>query len=543
MNSEIGAAFECKECGTKNVDEQYFKNYAAAFAEKSENQGLSKPLISFSQREYETAVPQLEEYAAQNPSVLEAWTYLALCYAMTVEPVNYEAHLQKAIDCLNHARQLNPEAEIFHNTDAVVRNRFLVGALKTAAYHFDESMKDYQKYGTSLEGFAAAEAQAVKGLAVIRTAFGTTPTDLSQVIMACCVAVNFCRKYETEVQVSRPVSEQKEYFFSILFNLYKRKKAIVEMVTGICSKDNALQDMIQRKLNEENGVVPQANVTKHAPDPVLPVLAPSQPSNKTGLMLGLIALLVITAVAGWMWRQKYLADELEKQTAQKNSKPTPPPRTVTPPVARTTPPPAVQTPPAQQEQKPKIVVQDPMSVRAQNCTDFANCYSTLIAATFPRNVDAIKIAAGKIEAMSTYKRGDTKKARELNQEGLVSFNKGDFADAVIKFQAAGNADPADIEVWANLGLAAIKNGQMDVARPAFGHALLLNSRRTSTWGPIAEMMSLQNEIDASARALVAGFTFSSNPEKTLQFYRNKSETETNNNFKQAFKRALQMIAE
>jgi len=175
------------------------------------------------------------------------------------------------------------------------------------------------------------------------------------------------------------------------------------------------------------------------------------------------------------------------------------------------------------------------------CKDFATCFDNMLSATMPLNENMLEQAATKILSLNTYDRGDRKAARDLNQRGLTVFNLGNYSEAVNLFKQAGDADPGDVEIWANLGYAYIKNNQPDLSTKPLGHALTLNPKRTSTWTVIAEYFSLVKNLDLSTKSLLLGYRYSGSPVNTIKFYRDKAESELNYVFKNAYKNSLEYI--
>ena len=155
---------------------------------------------------------------------------------------------------------------------------------------------------------------------------------------------------------------------------------------------------------------------------------------------------------------------------------------------------------------------------AAKCT-INDCVTILFKAAQPRNPEAIQVAAGRYAEFNTLKTGDRPAARDLNNKGLAQLRAGNVNGAIDLFSRAANTDPNDSEIMGNYAYALIQAGRLDEADMALNLALLINPRRTATWGALAEYFAKKpNSSEAAVRALQLGYEFSGNREKTLQFF-------------------------
>ena len=70
---------------------------------------------------------------------------------------------------------------------------------------------------------------------------------------------------------------------------------------------------------------------------------------------------------------------------------------------------------------------------------------------------------------------------------------------------------------------------------------MLDTKRTSTWVPIAEHNAVSGHNEAAVRALLLAYEFSGNQEKTVTVYTDKARTAENEAFRSAYAAALQRI--
>ena len=179
--------------------------------------------------------------------------------------------------------------------------------------------------------------------------------------------------------------------------------------------------------------------------------------------------------------------------------------------------------------------------KAARCENLQTCMRIMIDSADPRSPESIQVAAARIGEFNKAQRGDRKADRDLNKRGLDEFRNNNFPVAINLLTQAAAADNADVEIHSNLGFVAIRANRPDVAGQALAAALLLDPRRTSTWLPVAEFFSLKGNNESSVRSLLLGYEFSTNKEKTLAFFEDKSTTAEREAMRPVYTAALQRI--
>jgi hypothetical protein len=186
-------------------------------------------------------------------------------------------------------------------------------------------------------------------------------------------------------------------------------------------------------------------------------------------------------------------------------------------------------------------VPDDLLSKAAHCGDVNACIAVMLEAVDPRRPEAISVAATRISEQSKASRGDRKQARVLNTKGLEEFKKGNFNGAIDLLMQAAAADPADVEVLSNLGFVSMQANNNAEAEKALIAALLIDPRRTSAWVPYAEVTLSKGKSDDAVRALLLGFEFSGNKEKTFAVFEEKSTSAEREAMRPAYSTAVQKI--
>jgi len=277
---------------------------------------------------------------------------------------------------------------------------------------------------------------------------------------------------------------------------------------------------------------PTPRAATPTPPPVEPVSTPSFSSsstvatppkkNKMAMYIGIGVLVII--VLAWIGSNKSGSDEAklakeqaaaeiakakaEASEAQEQAK-----------IAQE----QIQKTQDQASQPPSAPIND-LLAQAAKCT-ISNCVSIMLQAAQPRNPEAIQVAAGRYGEFNTLKTGDRPAARNLNTQGLAQLRAGNVNGAIELFTRATNTDPNDSEIMGNLGYALVQAGRLEEGDKALNLALLINPRRTATWGAVAEFFAKKpNSTEAAVRCLQLGYEFSGNRDKTLSYYAENSAT-------------------
>ena len=113
----------------------------------------------------------------------------------------------------------------------------------------------------------------------------------------------------------------------------------------------------------------------------------------------------------------------------------------------------------------------------------------------------------------------------LNTQGFERYAQNDFTGAVNLFTQAAAANEGDAEIQSNLGLALIRAGQPQDAIAALTHSLQIDPRRSNAWSPFAEAMDKIGRPNYTHASLLLVYEFSGNRQKTVEFFRARSENQ------------------
>lgn len=149
--------------------------------------------------------------------------------------------------------------------------------------------------------------------------------------------------------------------------------------------------------------------------------------------------------------------------------------------------------------------------------NFADVKALVAAAAAGDQAQVERIAA-QLKIQPKPVRGNRRLARDLNERGLVLWQRQRFADAAAYFRQAHDADPSDAEIAENLGYALLKSGNIAEAEPAILDALSLGPERASAWGSLGSIYAKQGKHRQAVACVITAYRFAPNPKRALDLY-------------------------
>jgi len=148
-----------------------------------------------------------------------------------------------------------------------------------------------------------------------------------------------------------------------------------------------------------------------------------------------------------------------------------------------------------------------------------------------------------LDALSKPQHQNRAAAREFNTEGLRLLSQKEYSLAVRQFQLGTEADPADVELQANLGYAQLKGrNSADAVRTLFG-ALAFSSERVSSWTALGQSLAALGDEGNAVAAFQIGYRFSGNKEKVSKQFRALRDEQSDQKIITALTRFLQSLDE
>jgi len=245
------------------------------------------------------------------------------------------------------------------------------------------------------------------------------------------------------------------------------------------------------------------------------------------MVIGIVAAIAIPAYSDYKTRARQAVQFKEQILAETVVAQASPPAPTPMPDAAPEPTPEVEQTAAAPTPAPatEAGAAEQLTGRAQSCPDAISCVQVMLEGANPRRADVLKMAATRLAEVEPMSVGDRKSSRALNTQGLERYAQNDFTGAVNLFTQAAAANEGDAEIQSNLGLALIRAGQPQDAIAALTHSLQIDPRRSNAWSPFAEAMDKIGRPNYTHASLLLVYEFSGNRQKTVEFFRARSENQ------------------
>lgn len=551
-------SFVCEYCGTKNVDEEYFKIYATKVDTQKAGRLLQLGLIGFSSGNYADAEKHLEASALEDINNPEVWIYLSLCKAQTVKASHFNKNFRAAKDCFERAMAIDSNSELVVLGGVELGNRFLAASVKSAKYYFDTASKKYFALGENKDAAKAAVSESQSGLEVLKTAYELNPTDFTLIARTCSMAVAQCMDMEEKRAPKDSCSEFKSFFAARLRGLYEKRpndvSAIVREVPVYGTKIG--KELAATSAVKSSGKIASSQESNSAsiisPSPIISVQKENKSINT--MALSVVGVVIVASVGYFLFRPAAPTQILDGVVATKAiAEPVPAAPAESAPIITIAPSqvvPLVTTPPSDVVSSSSTTAPEPAPTQKDDLVspnfDVKGKSETkqILLSMLKDSLSSIKLAEAKglIEQQPKPQTGDRKAARALNEKGLQALKLEKYSDAINLFQQSVSTDESDVEIRNNFGYALLKAKKYDEAEEEIGMVLSYSPGRSSAWANLAEIYASKGAVKEAASALIVTFQFSSNKDKTLTFLKEKSMASDIPAFQEASKIALAKLS-
>jgi tetratricopeptide (TPR) repeat protein len=142
---------------------------------------------------------------------------------------------------------------------------------------------------------------------------------------------------------------------------------------------------------------------------------------------------------------------------------------------------------------------------------------TMVTGMRTNDEESLQSALQSIKKHPVPRKGDRKVARELNDAGLAALKVKDLSNAISSFQRGTEADPADQEIFNNLGFALLESERYKESETALYKALELNPERAAAWFNLGQVLAIKGDKNSAVACLLLSNRFSKNPEKNKEY--------------------------
>lgn len=145
-----------------------------------------------------------------------------------------------------------------------------------------------------------------------------------------------------------------------------------------------------------------------------------------------------------------------------------------------------------------------------------------------------------LESLPKPVRGDSLRARRLNERALALLRQNAFLEALDLFRSAYDANPADAEIANNLGYAYLKIGRLSAAEHFILASLLIMPARATAWDNLGQAYALKKDERSAAACFVNAYRFAPSQSRERQFIEKLATDNPNPEVRSAAAQALTM---
>ena len=161
------------------------------------------------------------------------------------------------------------------------------------------------------------------------------------------------------------------------------------------------------------------------------------------------------------------------------------------------------------------------AIDLDECVDVGSCVNIMLRAARADSFTGAIDVATKIDGFVKPARGDRKRARQLNQQGLDALRRREVPEAIMLLTKARNADLSDEEVIGNLIFAYVEDNNYTKATILALDGFALNPRSANLWLSFGVAQQKQGKSKDALAAIWLAWQFSKDREKMLNWLNSK----------------------
>lgn len=155
-------------------------------------------------------------------------------------------------------------------------------------------------------------------------------------------------------------------------------------------------------------------------------------------------------------------------------------------------------------------------------------------------LEELNVLKRRIEALPKTARGNRSAGRTANEQALAAFNAGQYEQAKQLWITAHQADPGDIEIANNLGIAYLKVNDFPQALKLLSTTLRMSPGRSAAWANLAEYFARQEKPQQAVACYALTFHFSQNQNRTRSYLQKLASSDDSPQMRQATQQVLNL---
>ena len=228
-NSTSLHSFTCDFCGTKNVDEEYFKELARNSDLGKSNRFMQLGLNSFESDEFIDAEKHFESSVIENDKNPEVWIYLALCKANLIKASNFNKAIKGLNDAISRASSIDDSSEVVTLGKIALANCLVTKIQIISDHYFETADKTFVAYGGDKNAAIAATDDLISGLEKIQTLQSYQISADVQYTELLVSALVKSKSYELKGVLSPELNGHIQNLMTTLLDIYDRNQEVVKL--------------------------------------------------------------------------------------------------------------------------------------------------------------------------------------------------------------------------------------------------------------------------------------------------------------------------
>jgi len=222
-------SFSCEFCGTKNVDEEYFRELARNSDLGKSNRFMQLGLNSFESDEFIDAEKHFESSIIENDKNPEVWIYLALCKANLIKASNFNKNIKGVKDAIYRASSIDDSSEIVIFGKIALANCLVTKIQNISGHYFETADKTYVAHGGDKNAAIAASHDLISGLEKIQSLESYVISSDVEYVGLLVSALVKSKSYESKGVVSPELHSLIQHLMTTLLDIFDRNQEVVKL--------------------------------------------------------------------------------------------------------------------------------------------------------------------------------------------------------------------------------------------------------------------------------------------------------------------------
>lgn len=250
-------SYVCEYCGTKNVDEEYFKEVARTSDVGKSDRFAQLGINAFVSDEFEAAEKHFESSVLENDRNAQVWIYLALCKSSLLTASNFDRNIKGVNDAVKRALSIDSDSDLVNAGRVAISDKLTQRVASIADYYFETAGKTYHAFGKNKDAATSAVSDVVKGISRISALSDYHVTDSAHYVGLLIDGLGQCLVYEQRGASSEHLIQNRDSIQSELLSIFDANSELVMRCLGDHGSTGRVVTKLLSQLRPGSIVAPQ----------------------------------------------------------------------------------------------------------------------------------------------------------------------------------------------------------------------------------------------------------------------------------------------